>query len=97
MICSIGAYVFYLSNPSFRYNPDLQQAAVQMSYILGEPGCPRLHETCSKFRPLYGNKAPWQDRVATYWGSLSTNTYGENAGLGGGQYDPLYILKAVSG
>jgi len=51
---------------SFRYNPNLQQAAQQQSYSFTFPGCGIGSSTCSQFCDLFGGRCDLVSRLRTY-------------------------------
>ena len=59
-----------------RYDPNLQQAAVQQSTFLSDPSCPFQHNTCSKYCYLYGGACDPFSRIIKYqpdWKAMGEN------------------------
>jgi len=72
-----------------RYNPNLQQAAQQHSYLLTFPDCPFEHETCAQFCYLFKGGCDFPSRVFAYEPYLLN--YGEVIGEGSDASKPLFF------
>jgi len=89
---------------SLRYNPNLQQAAKQQSWILSQPGCPFQHQTCSGYCNLYpvnpmigGSACSEFNRMAFY--ETAFTYLSENlifVGSTNNAEDPFYGFSLVS-
>jgi len=74
---------------SFRYNPNLQQAAQQQSYSFTFPGCGIGSSTCSQFCDLYGDQCDFSSRLLTY--EPTSLNYGEVVGEGEDPFNPIFF------